>query len=293
MTAPWRPAGALAGARVALLLGASMGSLMGATTGCAPSLATLQPAHVAPRGHLQVAAGLEVAVPTGTLVNAVDAGRDLARAGQSQSLSAEQQGRLFDAGVTFAASPVAVVPHFAVAFGIAERTEVGLRYTGDAWRLGGRYQLLAHERDPLDMVVGLGLARAATAVPVGDVLPVLSVDDFTRWTGDLSLLVGTSRSWFRVWAGPKLVYTRFDTRLRADLYMNERELATFEGHGFYYGGQGGVALGYSKLFLGVELTLMELSGTASTSATTLANGARTTDISGFVVYPAVALMGEF
>ena len=261
--------------------------------GCAPSLATLQPAHVAPRGHVQVTAGLEVGVPTGTLVSAVDAGRTLARSAQSQTLSAEQQGRLFDAGVTFAASPVAVVPHFAVSYGIYDRTEVGLRYSGDAWRLGGRYQLLAHDEDPFDMVVGLGVSRAATAVPVGDVIPVLSVDDFTRWTTDLSLLVGTSRSWFRVWAGPKLVYTSFDTRLRADLYMNEEELASFHGHGAYYGGQGGVALGYKSLFLGVELTLMELSGTATTSVTTLATGARTTDISGFVVYPAVALMGEF
>jgi hypothetical protein len=125
------------------------------------------------------------------------------------------------------------------------------------------------------------------------VIPVLSVDAFTRWTGDLSVLAGTSRSWFRVWAGPKVVFTAFDTRLRAELYMNEQRLATFEGHGFYYGGQGGLALGYRKLFLGLELTLMELSGSASTSVTTLAEGARTTDISGFVVYPAVALMGEF
>ncbi len=143
------------------------------------------------------------------------------------------------------------------------------------------------------MVVGVGVARAATAAPVGDVIPALSVDDFTRWTGDLSLLVGTSRSWFRVWTGPKLVCTRFDTRLRAELYMDEQQLATFQGHGLYYGGQGGVALGYEKLFLGIELTPMGLSGTASTSTTTLANGARATDISGFVVYPAVALMGEF
>jgi hypothetical protein len=272
---------------------AGLGLLPVLALGCAPSLATLQPAHVAPRGHLQVTAGLEVAVPTGTLVSAVDAGRTLSRSARSQMLSTEDQGRLFDAGVTFAASPVAVVPHFALSYGIYDRTEVGLRASGDAWRLGGRYQLLAHEQDPLDMVVGVGVSRASTAVPVGDVIPVLSVDDFTRWTGDLSLLVGTSRSWFRVWAGPKLVYTAFDTRLRAELYMNEQELATFQGRGLYYGGQGGVALGYSKLFLGVELTLMELSGTASTTTTTLANGGRSTDISGFVVYPAFALMGEF
>lgn len=285
MTASWPRGGALTGAGCGLALALAMG--------CAPSLATLQPAHVAPRGHLQVTAGLEVAVPTGTLVSAVDAGRTLAGSARTQALSAQDQARLFDAGVTFAASPVAVVPHFALSYGIYDRTEVGLRYSGDAWRVGGRYQLLAHEQDPLDMVVGLGLSRAATAVPVGDVIPVLSVDDFTRWTGDVSLLVGTSRSWFRVWAGPKLVYTAFDTSLRAELYMNEQQLATFQGHGLYYGGQGGVALGYRKLFLGVELTLMELSGTASTSATTLAIGSRTTDISGFVVYPAFALMGEF
>lgn len=268
-------------------------AVLALSPGCAPSLATLQPAHVAPRGHLQVTAGLEVAVPTGTLVSAVDAGRTLAGSARSQTLSAQDQGRLFDAGVTFAASPVAVVPHFSLSYGVYDRTEVGLRYSGDAWRLGGRYQLLAHEQDPLDMVVGVGVSRAATAVPVGDVIPVLTVDDFVRWTSDLSLLVGTSRSWFRVWAGPKLVYTTFDTSLRAELYMNEQQLATFQGHGLYYGGQGGVALGYRKLFLGVELTLMELSGTARTSATTLATGARTTDISGFVVYPAFALMGEF
>lgn len=274
-------------------LRAGFGLLIAVFAGCAPSLATLQPAHVAPRGHLQVTAGLEVAVPTGTLVSAVDAGRTLGRSSHDQMLSAEDEGRLFDAGVTLATSPVSVVPHFSLSYGIYDRTEVGVRYTSGAWRLGGRYQLLTHQDGPLDMVVGLGLSRAATAVPVGDVIPVLSVDDFTRWTGDLSLLVGTSRSWFRVWTGPKMVFTHFDTSLRAELDMNQPALATFEGHGWYYGGQGGVALGYQKVFLGVELTLMELSGSATTSTTTLPTGARTTDISGFVVYPAVALMGEF
>ena len=272
---------------------AGLGLLLVAAAGCAPSLATLQPAHVAPRGHLQATAGLEVAVPTGTLVRAVDAGRTLAQTSKTQMLSAEDQGRLFDAGVTFAVSPVSVVSHFALSYGIYDRTEVGLRYNSGAWRLGGRYQLLRHEEDPLDMVVGAGVARSATSMPVGDAISVVSVDDFTRWTGDLSLLVGTSRSWFRVWVGPKLVYTHFDTSLRETLSMNEQELATFVGHGLYYGGQGGLALGYRYLVLAVELTLMELSGSASTSTTTLATGARTTDISGFVVYPAFALMGEF
>jgi hypothetical protein len=275
---------------------AALAPVLVVAAGCAPSLATLQPAHVAPRGHVQVTAGLEVAVPTGTLVSAVDAGRALGRASQSQQLSADQEGRLFDAGVTYAASPVSTVSHFAVSYGVYDRTELGLRYASGAWRLGGRYQLLRHEDGPLDMVVGLGVSRATTDIPVQDVIQVLSVDDFTRWTGDLSLLVGTSRSWFRVWAGPKLVYTHFDTSLRADFGMNSTnpsQLAIFEGNGLYYGGQGGVALGYRKVFLGIELTLAELSGSATTSSSTVSTVGRTTDISGFVVYPAFALMGEF
>jgi hypothetical protein len=263
--------------------------------GCAPSLASLQPAHVAPKGHLQATVGMEVAVPTGTVANLVDAGRALSQTAQSRMLSPQDEGRLFDAGMAFAASPVAVIPHFALAYTLVDRTELGLRYSGDSWRLGGRYQLLSHERegDPFDLVVGLGVAHAATPVPVGDVLPVLKIDDFTRWTSDVSAIMGTSRRWFRVWAGPKVVYTRFETSLTADLYMNEMQLATFRGHGLYYGGQAGVALGYSKLFFGVELTLMELSASAATTATTLASGSRTADFSGFVIYPAFGLMGEF
>jgi hypothetical protein len=49
------------------------------------------------------------------------------------------------------------------------------------------------------------------------------------------------------------------------------------------------------VFFGVELTMGQLKGSATTTTTTTALTAltRKTDLSGVVVYPAFALMGEF
>ena len=70
-------------------------------------------------------------------------------------------------------------------------------------------------------------------------------------------LVGTSRAFYRVWAGPKFVYSRFDMgmRLAVPPGASQPDLATFEGHGFYYGGQGGAAIGWKHVFFAFELTI--------------------------------------
>jgi hypothetical protein len=273
--------------------GVRLAALSLALAACAPSLATLQPAHVAPKGHVQITAGMEIGIPTGTVVKTVDAGRTLARRAQSEQISDAQKWQLFDAGINLVASPPSVEQHFAIAYTFVDRAEANIRYAGGGWRLGGRYQTLRHEDGPFDMVVGLGVARATNPVPLGDVFPVLTVDDFTRWTLDLPVMIGTSREWFRVWAGPKLLYTRFDTTMRLDLVANEVQVATFEGHGWYFGGQAGVAVGYRKVFFGVELTLGELAGAATVHTPMLPVTVRSTNISGFVIYPSIALMGEF
>ena len=79
--ARWRAAGA-----AALLL-----LLAPAGLGCAPSLATMQPAHVAPRGHVQATAAMEVGIPDGGIDTVVDSGRQLATAAQSGTLTDEQK----------------------------------------------------------------------------------------------------------------------------------------------------------------------------------------------------------
>ena len=261
-----------------------------ASVACAPSLATMQPAHVAPKGHFQATAALEVGIPTGALASAIDAGKTLSDAASQGSLTGDQERQVFEAGVNVLASPPSVGPNLALAYTPLDRFEVGVRYAGTAWRVGARYQLLRHEEAPLDLTVGAGLSRSAFAIPVGDFIPILEVDDFTRWTVDVPLLVGTSSSWFRVWLGPKLLYSHFSTALRLTIPGGDVQLASFEGNTTYVGGQGGLALGYRHLFFGVELTLAEAFGSASVTST-LAE-ARPVDYSGFIVYPAFGLMGE-
>jgi len=218
--------------------------------GCGPTLATLQPAHVAPAGHVQVAAGFEVGVPTGTVAQAVDAGRTLssrARACNDQScqLTPAEKGQLYGAGVSLTASPLSYSQHLAVSYGFDGRAEAGLRWAAGNWRAQGRYQLArAQQNDgPFDATVGLGVSYSSTGIPMGDVLPVLKVDDFSRWTIDVPLTIGTSRSWFHAWTGVKLAYTRFETKMHLELpNSDDVSLASFEGHGLYALGQGGVAV---------------------------------------------------
>jgi hypothetical protein len=263
--------------------------------GCAPSLSTLQPAQVGPRGKLTVAAGVELGFPTGRIVDVVDTGQTLAKscANQNCQLTDAQKRQIFDAGVTLASNPPSVGQHLAVNYVIVDDTELGLRWAGQNWRVGARRQLLHHGDAPFDLVAGLGIARGTTSIPLGDVLPVLQIDDFTRWTFDLPVLVGTSRDWFRVWGGVKLAYSRFETRMHLDLGAQDQTIGSFEGKALYVLGQGGFAVGYRALFVAVELTMGEVSGAAGANIPALAVAMRDTDISGFVVYPAVALLGEF
>lgn len=287
VSAPGGPAGWTAVPCLTLLVGVFVGGL-----GCAPSLATMQPAHVAPVGHLQATVGVEVGVPSGTLAKLVDTGQTLADQARTRSLSDAEIAQLFDTGVAVLASPPSVGQHFALAYTAFDRTEVQLRYSGGGWRLGMRYQLWRHEESPCDLVVGLGVGRATTSIPISDVVSFIEAHDFERWTFDLPLLVGTSRSWFRVWAGPRFLYTRFEAGLSISLPMNSAAYGALNGHARYLGGQGGIAFGYRYVFLGVELTIAEIFGSA-TMRTNLATVPRSTNIEGMVVYPAIALMGEF
>jgi hypothetical protein len=265
---------------------------LAAAAGCAPSLATMQPAHVGPKGSVQVTGAMEVAVPTGTIVRTIDVGKTISdRAVNGEPITDADRQQLFSAAINLVASPPSVSPLFAVGYAVADRVEIGVRYAGQGWRVGARYQPLRREDGPFDLVVGLGVARSAFKIPIGEFIPVIEVDDFRRWTVDVPVTVGTSRSWFRVWAGPKLVYSRFETAIRLVIPNELPEIATFAGHSTFIGGMGGLALGYRKLFVGLELTVGNLSGSTATALSTT-GVARAADLGGTVVYPAFGIMGE-
>ena len=259
----------------------------------------MQPAHVAPKGHVQATAALEVGIPTGTIGTIIDTGKTLSDLAQQQmSLTPDQERRLFDSGVTVVVSPPSVGYHFAGYYSPIDRFELGLRYAGGGWRGGARYQLLRHETDPFDMTIGGGFSYSSYEIPLASYIPVLEVDDFTRWTVDVPLQIGTSRSYYRVWGGPKFLYSHFSTAIRLSIPgVDTPDLASFEGHTLYYGGQVGFAIGYKYIFVAFELTLAGVSGHGDVkTAPDPRNGealAHDTDISGFIIYPAFGLMGEF
>lgn len=260
--------------------------------GCAPSLSTFQPAHVAPKGHVSVSTGIEGGVAVGALTTLIDTGKTLAQQGvNGQALTDADKWRVFDAGVNVVLLTPSFGPHFAAAYVPLEHLEVGVRYAGAAWRGGVRYQLVDHEHGPFDLTVGLGVAHFSYSFPIPDI-PGLSLDDFTRWQVDVPVLVGTGRDWFRVWAGPKVLLTKFSTQLSLT-FPNDRTLASFDGTAAVLGGQGGVALGYRHLFGAFELTLAEAFGSAHLTSIGLAPPTHDTSVSSFTIFPSVGLMGEF
>ncbi len=268
------------------------GIACGLAAGCAPSLSTFQPAHVAPKGHVAVEAGLEGGLPVGAFGNLVDAGKALAARGANEKLSDADIWRIFDAGVNLALTMPSIGPHVAVAYTPADRFELAVRYAGSAWRGGARYQILDHTTGPFDFTVGLGVARFAFEFPISDQIPGLKLDDFSRWQVDVPILVGTSRDWFRVWAGPKILLTTFETQMTLSLPNNNSTVARLEGKAGAFGGQAGFAIGYSRLFFAVELTLAEAFGTAHLTAPRPMMPTHDTSISSFTIFPAFGLMGE-
>lgn len=274
----------LAAARLAIAL------LFG---GCAPSLSTFQPAHVAPVRTVTVSAGGELGIPTGALGTLVDTGKTLAQRGASgQRLTDQEQLTILDAGVNLLLAAPTVGPHFAIGYVPVQGIDVGLRYAGGGWRLGGRMQLVSHQTGPFDLTVGLGVARYTFEVPLSDVIPGLDLSDFSRWQVDVPILVGTSRDWVRVWAGPKILFTRFGADLSLALPGITPVAASFEGTATFLGGQAGVALGYRWIFFAFELTLAESFGTARLTAPGLDPPVHDTSLSSFTVFPAFGIMGE-
>jgi len=261
----------------------------------------MQPAHVAPKGHVQATAGFEVSAPTGTISRVITAGKDLSNlAEQNGSLTPEEKQRVFEAGVNVVVVPPSFGYIFAANYTVIDNLEVGIRYAGGGWRLGTRYQILHHQTDALDLTIGAGVARAAYEIPLSSYIPILEVEDFTRYTIDLMpLQIGTSRSWFRVWAAPKFLYSHFSTAMRLSIpAVSTPDLATFSGSTIYYGGQGGFALGYRYLFFAFELTLAQISGKGRVTAMVPGSGGMETiagdaNLDGFVIYPTFGFIGEF
>lgn len=263
--------------------------------GCAPALSTFQPAHVAHKGGVQAEAGVDVSVPTGSVVGIIDSAKTLAGAADGRELSQDEKNTLYDAGASLAINALAPVPHAGLAYVPLERFEVSVRYSG-ALRLGARYQLLDQARHGVDFSAGLGVSRYTFSFPVDNVLDIVKIEDFERWQFDMPLLFGVHGDWYRLWGGPKGMFTTFGTEISLAIPAGSplgerRELASFDGTAFYVGGQAGVALGYKHVFVGFELSMAYLAASAEVKAQ--GQTVRAADLDSLIVAPGLGLMMEF
>jgi hypothetical protein len=263
--------------------------------GCAPALSSFTPAHVAPKKHVQAELGFDVSVPTGSITKVVDQGTTLGNAARDRELTEDEQRRLFQAGAALGLNPPSLVSHVGVAYTLLDHFEVGGRLTSGAWRLGARYQLLQQALQQLDGTVSLGGGHYSYEFPLSDQIPFIKLEDFSRWQVDLAFLVGRHGDWYRVWGGPRLLFSFYETELVFQqpsipgVTTEKIVLASLDGAGTYLGGQLGAALGYKHVFLGFELTVAKFWTSAKLK---LLQDEHDANLDTFIVYPGFALMLE-
>lgn len=266
--------------------------------GCAPALSSMQPAHVAPKHHVQVEVGTDVSIPTGVISDLLDVVKPVLKAADQRELTDAEVQQIYKAGASTLLNAPGPVTHVGVAFTVVDNLEVSLRYASSSIRLGGRYQFLQKDKHKVDATIGLGLGYYVFSFPLGETFdPFLTLEDFKRFQLDVPLVFGTHGNWYRVWGGPRFMYTRFGTELNLNLLpipgvsAGRKELASFGGNAFYVGGQAGVALGYKYVFLAFELTVARL--IMNSDLVVLDKPVANFDLGSTIVYPALGLMGEF
>ena len=255
----------------------------------------MQPAHVAPKHHVQAEFGMDVSVPTGTIADAIDAAGTLVKVAGERDLTDAEVQQVYTAATATLLNPPSATPHVGIGFTVVDNLEVSLRYATSSLRLGGRYQFLNKLKHGVDASVGLGLGYFVLDLPL-DSIPIVKLEDFSRFQLDVPLVFGTRGSWYRLWGGPRFMYTRFGMDLKLEIDATStvtarKEIASFGGNGFYVGAQGGVAVGDKYVFLAFVLTVVRLimNGDLAVLQKPVANF----DLSSNIVYPTLGLMGEF
>jgi hypothetical protein len=259
--------------------------------GCGAPLSSFQPAHVPEPGKLHAELGIDVSYPSGTFRKVVNAARAVEEASEVRALSDDEKRTILEGGVAVSVDPPAAIPHLGVAYAPWQNWELGLRLTTADARLAVRRQLLVQAESGFDLSVGLGAGRSLLDPPVHSVLDRLRYDDFARWNFDLPVALGRHGSWYRVWGGPRLLYSLVSHDAALTLPIeNTTVRGSVSAQGLYFGGYAGAALGYKSMFIGPELTLVRLIGDADVTAL---GETENVGISSFIVYPGFAVMGEF
>ncbi len=273
-----------------------------ASFGCATAVSTAQPAHVAAVGHFSGEAGVDLTASVGSIDKVISAANAITEAGNNQALTPDEERTVFEGGAHLSFNPPSIIPHIGVYYVPFDATEVGVRLSGSGLRLGVRRQLLRQNEHGVDFTVGAGIDRSifVPQIDFGECTGTcIHVDSYARWNVDAAAVLGRHGNWYRFWAGPRFLFSTLSQSMTlttpseidasgAPPTLNLKGSVT--GQGFYVGGCAGAALGFRNFFIGPELTVLELLGSARVTALGTTSSA---SLNSLVLAPAFAVMGEF
>lgn len=270
-------------------------SLVFAAFGCSTSLTTLQPARTMPEGHLSVTASVQGTPPVGLPGESYQALDDLDIGSRPTPAELEQIGEL---ATTALVQPPSVDGQIALAYGVTRRFELDARVGAAGAGAGFRVQLM--RRSPgIYASLGASLSLGYNSFPVDRFTNRVRVESFRRQDFAFPLVLGYSSTYIHLWAGPKLVISRFRSDIavctnRSGGECHQEAMLDAGGHATYFAGQLGFAVGKGRIWVATELTVAHVRVNADLDlqmgTTRQLSEYRT---SGRVVTPAIGLVAWF
>lgn len=281
------------------------------TSGCATTLSTMTTADVADVGQVQASGGTGLFLnlgPFGMILDqAIKQGKAIDEAkknGEPYTVSEEAQQELLTAAIALAVMPPGQGYEFALRTGIWDKKmDLGLRYSVNALRLDGRYQLLEHQdpehieplkRKSYHLAIGAGVSKYLFDSPVIDVLEYVQLGDFSRWDFEVPFYASVEfGEVLRVYGSVKYLYSV--TSLDARLVNYSQQATNISGldvslpskvHMHFIGSTVGVMAGYKWVY-----AVLEFTGGYIIANPYIAGQKR--ELGGPTIYPSIGLAVEY
>ncbi len=228
--------------------------------GCSGSLTTLQPARTVPAGHVQATTSVQVTPPIGLAKDTYEAIRTLREMGDNPT--EEELAAVVDSATAALVQPPSIDSQLGLAIGLSRRLELDARVGATSAGGGFRLQWL-RQRPGIYGAIGFMVNLHYSHFPVERFVTQVRIDRFRRLDYAVPLVIGYSRRRVHLWAGPKLVLSRFSARV--GVCVSDEDGCTQEaslrasGRARYLAGQIGVGLGSRRFWFAVEITIARAS----------------------------------
>lgn len=272
-----------------------------AGVGCATSLSATHTASTVPKGQVEASIHTGILVPAGVLATALSEGKEAVKsmagqAGRDGTIEIPESAArsAMVAAAAIIAGPPAPVQEITVRYGVHDRVDVGLRYSGPAFRGESHVQL--YRGPEWRVAAGVGVARHTFGGGLLDLLEKFDLANFKRTDVDLAVLAGIDGDLGAFYLGPKLVWSKYSSE--GLLIDGDRVVVTgpsgeplaqapFQlGSSLLYGAVVGGRLGWKYVWVSAELGIYGSRYRPNILGTEV-------DLGGLVVYPTIGLAGRY